>query len=69
MRLCLVQGAPRVVESCLHQDRKGMTRALMEVISSRTVTRPEEIGRYARCTLLAATHEEKDFKVFPQEWL
>lgn len=58
-----VQGSPRVVQSCLHQDRKGMTRALMEVISSGTVSKPEEIGRYARCTLLAATHAEQDFKV------
>lgn len=59
----IMQGAPRVVQSCLHQNRKGMTRALMEVISSGTVSRPDEIGRYARCTLLAATHAEKDFKV------
>ncbi len=51
------------MESCLHQDRKGMTRALMEVIASGTVSKPEEVGRYARCTLLAATHAEKDFKV------
>lgn len=56
------------MESCLHQDRKGMTRALMEVIASGTVSKPEEIGRYARCTLLAATHAEKDFKV-SQDWL
>ena len=60
---CKLQGAPRIVESCLHQDRKGMTRALMEVIASGAVAKPEEIGRYARCTLLAATHAEQDFKV------
>lgn len=51
------------MDSCLRQDRKGMARALMEVISAGLVTRAEDIMAYVRSTLLAATQNPSEFKV------
>ena len=58
----LLEGMARNVESCLHQDRKGMTRALMEVVSAGIVTSSADIHQYVHCTLLHATQDKTEFE-------
>lgn len=52
----LMRAGPTPIESCLTEDRKGMKRAMLEVVASGAVTRPTDVERYIRCTLLAATN-------------
>ena len=51
--------------SCLHSSRRGMKRAMMEVVAGGAVTTPLDVNRYVRATLLAAT---QDFKVSVNAW-
>jgi hypothetical protein len=48
------------VDSCLIEGRKGMDRAVLEVVASKAVATKHDVKRYVQCTLLAAT---KDFQV------
>ncbi len=49
-----------MVDSCLIEGRKGMDRAVLEVVASTAVATKHDVKRYVQCTLLAAT---KDFQV------
>ncbi len=49
-----------MVDSCLIEGRKGMDRAVLEVVASKAVATKHDVKRYVQCTLLAAT---KDFQV------
>lgn len=44
------------------EDNNGMKRALLEVIASGVVTRPQDVERYAACTFFASvpTQQEVD---------
>lgn len=51
----LLSSDPEPIESCLREDRRGMKRAMIEVVASGAVRQPADVERYIRCTLLAAT--------------
>ncbi|KAL7748703.1 hypothetical protein RI367_005856 [Sorochytrium milnesiophthora] len=50
----LVHAELEPVRSCLVADRRGMKRALLEVIAAGVVSSQDDIKRYAECTLLCA---------------
>ncbi|RCV18574.1 hypothetical protein SETIT_3G311900v2 [Setaria italica] len=43
------------LESCLSEDKNGMTHAIMEVVAGGIVQTANDINRYVRCTLLNST--------------
>ncbi|KAL6854375.1 hypothetical protein ACP4OV_019278 [Aristida adscensionis] len=43
------------LESCLSEDKNGMTHAIMEVVAGGIVQTASDIHRYVRCTLLNST--------------
>ncbi|KAL6623093.1 hypothetical protein ACP70R_032972 [Stipagrostis hirtigluma subsp. patula] len=43
------------LESCLSEDKNGMTHAIMEVVAGGIVQTASDIQRYVRCTLLNST--------------
>ncbi|KAJ1257461.1 hypothetical protein BS78_K017400 [Paspalum vaginatum] len=43
------------LESCLSEDKNGMTHAIMEVVAGGIVQTANDIHRYVRCTLLNST--------------
>ena len=49
-----------IVSSCLSGDKRGMKRAMLEVVATKAVTSAQDVQRYIKCTLLAAT---TDFQV------
>ena len=49
-----------MVSSCLTGAKRGMKRAVLEVIATKTVVYAADVKRYIKCTLLAAT---TDFEV------
>ncbi len=51
----LMQAQSLPIASCLVEGKRGMKRAMLEVLASRAVATPEDINRYIRCTLLSAT--------------
>lgn len=51
----LLQAGCQPLESCLTEDSRGMTRALLEVVAAGIVQTPADVQRYVRCTLLATT--------------
>ncbi|CAL8465203.1 g4738 [Coccomyxa elongata] len=55
----LIQDGHDMVDSCLIEGRKGMDRAVLEVVASKAVATKHDVKRYVQCTLLAAT---KDFQ-------
>lgn len=55
----MTQGA-QPIESCLVETKRGMKRAMLEVLASGAVTTTDDIGAYIRCTLLAATRDFQD---------
>lgn len=55
----LMRAAPAPIESCLTEDKRGMKRAMLEVVASGAVAAPVDVERYIQCTLLAATSEYK----------
>ena len=57
---CAAQAELPPVASCLQSDRRGMKRAMMEVVVGGAVSTPADVQRYAKATLLAAT---QDFQV------
>ena len=50
-----VQDSLEDVGSCLVEGKRGMKRALLEVIASRAVATAQDVLRFIKCTLLAAT--------------
>ena len=54
-----VQSCGEVVQSCLVEGRRGMKRAMLEVIASRSVVSIADVQRYISWTLLAATAKSK----------
>lgn len=49
-----------MVSSCLTGAKRGMKRAMLEVVASRAVASAQDVKRYIKCTLLATT---TDFEV------
>lgn len=43
------------LQSCLSDDKNGMTHAILEVVAGGLVQTPNDINRYVRCTLLNST--------------
>ncbi|XP_018451900.2 helicase and polymerase-containing protein TEBICHI isoform X2 [Raphanus sativus] len=48
------------LESCLSEDKNGMTHAILEVVAGGIVQTPKDINRYVRCTLLNSTKPFQD---------
>ena len=44
-----------MVSSCLTGAKRGMKRAVLEVIATKAVVYAADVKRYIKCTLLAAT--------------
>ena len=55
--LGLMRAAPAPIGSCLTDGKRGMKRAMLEVVASGAVTDGEDVKRYVSCTLLAATSD------------
>ena len=49
-----------MVSSCLMGAKRGMKRAMLEVVASRAVASAQDVKRFIQCTLLATT---TDFEV------
>ncbi|GFH17427.1 uncharacterized protein HaLaN_14064, partial [Haematococcus lacustris] len=45
------------INSCLVEGKRGMKRAMLEVVVSGAVSSAGDVSRYIQCTLLAATHD------------
>ena len=54
---CAAQDGLDDVGSCLVEGRRGMKRALLEVVASRAVATAQDVQRFIKCTLLAATSD------------
>lgn len=48
------------MQSCLSEDKNGMTHAIMEVVAGGIVQTANDIHRYVRCTLLNSTKPFED---------
>uniref|UniRef100_A0A516IJI0 Helicase and polymerase-containing protein TEBICHI n=1 Tax=Turnera subulata TaxID=218843 RepID=A0A516IJI0_9ROSI len=48
------------LQSCLSEDKNGMTHAILEVVAGGIVQTANDIHRYVRCTLLNSTKPFKD---------
>ncbi|KAL4428417.1 hypothetical protein ABPG75_002506 [Micractinium tetrahymenae] len=59
-RLFTAGAAP--VASCLVAEKKGMKRALLEVVASGAVVEPADVERFIRCTLLSALNDYEKVK-------
>ncbi|KAJ8751696.1 hypothetical protein K2173_025862 [Erythroxylum novogranatense] len=57
------------LQSCLSEDKNGMTHAILEVVASGIVQTADDIHRYVRCTLLNSTKPFKDVVKSAQESL
>ncbi|EFN55218.1 hypothetical protein CHLNCDRAFT_52598 [Chlorella variabilis] len=60
------------VQSCLVDGKKGMKRAMLEVVVSGVVVEPSDVERYIRCTLLAAMNDYQkvaDTTIAALRWL
>eukprot|EP00798_Chlamydomonas_sp_ICE-L_P002967 gene2967-12975_t len=56
--LATLMGAEaKPIESCLIEGKRGMKRAMLEVVASGAVCSPMDVQRYIQCTLLAATSD------------
>ncbi|KAL6774134.1 POLQ1 [Auxenochlorella protothecoides x Auxenochlorella symbiontica] len=55
----LVRAPVSPIASCLTEDRKGMKRAMLEVVATGVVTEPSDVQQYIRCTLLAHMNSSK----------
>lgn len=56
----LLQADAKPVSSCLVEDKRGMKRAMIEVVASGAVVSLQDVERYIRCTLLAATTDYQE---------
>lgn len=48
------------LQSCLSEDKNGMTHAILEVVAGGIVQTASDIHRYVRCTLLNSTKPFQD---------
>ncbi|OMO91013.1 hypothetical protein COLO4_18706 [Corchorus olitorius] len=48
------------LQSCLSEDKNGMTHAILEVVAAGMVQTASDINRYVRCTLLNSTKPFQD---------
>lgn len=67
----MVEGA-RPIESCLLEGKKGMKRAMLEVVAAGVVKTPADVDRYIRCTLLHAMNSfelVRDSTIAALKWL
>ncbi len=62
----LIQDGLDDVGSCLVEERRGMRRALLEVIATGAVATPADVMRFIKCTLLAATADYEVLLLFPR---
>ncbi|KAK9742154.1 hypothetical protein RND81_03G151800 [Saponaria officinalis] len=56
----LVNDCCAPLQSCLSEDKNGMTHAILEVVASGIVQTANDIHRYVRCTLLNSTKPFED---------
>lgn len=60
-RICgLLNESCPPLDSCLSEDKNGMTHAILEVVAGGIVQTANDINRYVRCTLLNATKPFQD---------
>ncbi|XP_015698275.1 helicase and polymerase-containing protein TEBICHI [Oryza brachyantha] len=57
---CILRSNCPPLESCLSEDKNGMTHAIMEVVAGGIVQTASDINRYVRCTLLNSTKPFED---------
>lgn len=57
------------LQSCLSEDKNGMTHAILEVVAGGIVQTATDIHRYVRCTLLNSTKPFQDVVKSAQESL
>ncbi|KAF6260745.1 hypothetical protein COO60DRAFT_857019 [Scenedesmus sp. NREL 46B-D3] len=55
--LALMQADSTPVSSCLVESRRGMKRAMLEVVAAGVVATSQDVERYLKCSLLAATED------------
>lgn len=58
--LALLNDSCPPLNSCLSEDRNGMTHAILEVVAGGIVQTAGDIHRYVRCTLLNSTKPFED---------
>ncbi|KAL3819028.1 hypothetical protein ACJIZ3_004933 [Penstemon smallii] len=58
--LALLNDSCPPLNSCLSEDRNGMTHAILEVVAGGIVQTASDINRYVRCTLLNSTKPFED---------
>eukprot|EP00850_Spirogloea_muscicola_P019963 SM000203S06139 [mRNA] locus=s203:219205:230833:+ [translate_table: standard] len=51
----LLNGDCSPLQSCLSEEKNGLTRALLEVVAGSSVLTPADVQRFVRCTLLHIT--------------
>ncbi|XP_031490151.1 helicase and polymerase-containing protein TEBICHI isoform X4 [Nymphaea colorata] len=51
----LLNSSCQPLQSCLSEDKNGMTHAILEVVAAGIVQTANDIHRYVRCTLLSTT--------------
>ncbi|KAF3777775.1 hypothetical protein EJ110_NYTH37484 [Nymphaea thermarum] len=54
-KFSLLSNSRQPFQSCLSEDKNGMTHAIFEVVAADIVQTTNDIHRYVRCTLLNAT--------------
>lgn len=64
----LNDGCPPL-QSCLSEDKNGMTHAIMEVVAGGIVQSASDIHRYVKCTLLNSTRPFEDVVASAQDSL
>ena len=58
-----MQGSPENVISCLSNEKKGLKKAMLEVVATGQVITPTDIITYIKCTLLAKQQPPVNFGV------
>ncbi|GAB4817305.1 hypothetical protein N2152v2_004351 [Parachlorella kessleri] len=53
----LMRDGDTAIETCLAQGKRGMKRAMLEMVATGVVSTAADVQRYACCTLLAAMHD------------
>ena len=58
-----MQGSPANVISCLSNEKKGLKKAMLEVVATDQVVTPTDIITYINCTLLAKQQDKVMFGI------
>eukprot|EP00850_Spirogloea_muscicola_P023061 SM000326S12429 [mRNA] locus=s326:82656:94371:+ [translate_table: standard] len=56
----LLNGNCNPLQSCLSEEKNGLTRALLEVVAGSSVLTPADVQRFVRCTLLHITSSAEE---------